>query len=270
MNEEFVASIEQPDKLQLQQLQESAREAVIDRLADYDMYDVPDWVIRKLTYTYYHDWETDDPSYVFLLEDPGIPGEHVVLETAEYAELGEGYDPHDVIQIDRRFGARWLATRRYTDFTSEFIDACGENGLISLDEPWWRYLLTGRFFDDFYMADVIKYRGVNAGTGDVNTAFSSHLIHELEYVDPDVIFAFGKRAWETIRDQLGATPVGDPSDGQGVTDVHGVLHATGRLLDTAVLPLGHPSTNFRGAQLAHDTYMARLVDGVEHLVISSR
>lgn len=264
MNEEFLRRIENPQKLPLQRLQEEARDAVRDRLAQYDMTDVPNWVIRKLTYTYYHDWETDDPDYVFLLEDPGIPGEHVIMETNEYVGLGENYDIYDAIQVDRRFGARWLAGSRYTDFTSEFIELCTEHGLIEPVEPWWQYLLSGRFFDDFYMADVIKYRGANARAGDVKTAFSSHLLHELEYVDPDLVFAFGKRAWETLLEQCSAEPINQTPDGSGVTDVHGILHSTSRLLDTEIIPVGHPSTNFRGAQLSHETYMAKLRTGVEN------
>lgn len=106
MNREFVRRIEDPQPLALQRLQDEAREAVRERLAEYDIHDVPDWVLTKLTYTYYHDWEADDPDYVFLLEDPGVPGEHVILETNEYVELGSGYDVHDAIQVDRRFGSR--------------------------------------------------------------------------------------------------------------------------------------------------------------------
>jgi hypothetical protein len=263
MNREFVEQIEAPESLPLQRLQEEATEAVSNRLRQYDMEDVPEWVVRKLTWTYYHDWETDDPDFVFLLEDPGIPGEHVVLETQEYAELGEDYDPHDAIQIDRRFGSRWLATRRYTDFTSEFVSVCESAGLVSPNVPWWRYLLSGAFFDDFYVADVIKYRGADARAGDVKTAFSSCLLHELEYVDPDVVFAFGKRAWEVLRTECRTEPIDERPPGSGVTDVHGILHETDRLIDTYVLPLGHPSTNFRGAQLSHEEYISRLRTGVE-------
>lgn len=112
------------------------------------------------------------------------------------------------------------------------------------------------------MADVITYRGANARAGDVETSFSPCLVHELEYIDPDMVFAFGKRAWETIREQCQARPVANPPDGAGVTAVHGILHSTNRLLDTAVMPLGHPSTNFRGAQISHEEYIDRLQDGL--------
>lgn len=39
------------DRLQIQQRQESAREAVRERLRVYDMFAVPDSVLRKLTHT---------------------------------------------------------------------------------------------------------------------------------------------------------------------------------------------------------------------------
>lgn len=69
VNPEFVTRIEEPQKLQLQQLQADARDVVTERLEEYRMWDVPDHVIRKMTYAYYHDWTRDDPSYVFLLAD---------------------------------------------------------------------------------------------------------------------------------------------------------------------------------------------------------
>lgn len=194
---------------------------------------------------------------------PRSAGKHVIMETNEYLELGEDYDVHDAIQIHRRFGARWLATSRYTPFTTGFVDTCRKHELVSTDHEWWQYLLSGAFFDDFYMADVIKYRGANPSTGAVKTAFSSHLIHELEHVDPDLVFAFGKQAWETLQSQLGAEPVGDPPAGPGVNEIHGALHTATRLMDTDILPLGHPSTNFRGAQISHEEYMQRLEAGVE-------
>lgn len=243
----------------MQDLQRQAREAVIERLAKYDMVDVPDHVIRHLTYAYYHDWEVDDPEFVFLLEDPGIPGEHVVHETNAYVDLGTEYDIRDVVEIDRRFGARWLAKSTYTEFTSQFISLCQEYGLVETDSPWWQYLLGGAFFDDFYMCDVVKYRATSIGTADVRVSFTEFLYDEIETIEPDLIFAFGKRAWETIRDQLRAEPLEEEPASQSVLDVHGVLHRTTRPPDTTVLPLGHMSPNFRGAQISHAEY----IDGME-------
>ena len=86
MNSAFVERINDPGRLQLQQQQESAREAVRERLRVYDMADVPDYVLQKLTYTYYHDWKTDEQRFMFLLEDPGVPGEHIILEIVDYVD----------------------------------------------------------------------------------------------------------------------------------------------------------------------------------------
>lgn len=263
MNPAFVRSIHDPERLPLQQQQRDARENVEERLAEYGIEDVPEAVLRKLTYAYYHDWEVDDPQYVFLLADPGVPGEHVVFETNAYAELGPEMDLHEAIQVDRRFGARWLVSGTYADFTREFIEICTEADLIAPEQPWWRYLLSGGFYNDFYMGDVIKYRGANVRAGDVEASFTEFLVHELEHVAPDLIIAFGKRAWEAVADRLEATPVNSAPDSDSVIDTHGVLHATDRLIETAVLPLGHPSPNFRGAQLAHPVYMEGVRDGLQ-------
>lgn len=262
MNPDFVNGIHDPQRLPLQELQLHARSVVKGRLDEYGMDEVPEHVLTKLTYAYYHDWQIDDPDYLFLLADPGVPGEHVVFETNAYVELGEEYDFREAIQVDRRFGARWLTKRDYADFTAEFIRGCRNNNLIDTNLPWWRYLLSGNFFDDFYMGDVIKYRGANVGSGDIDTSFTEFLIHELEYVEPSLIFAFGKLAWEALADHLQANPVDEPPSSERVVDRHGVLHHTDRLIDTLILPLGHPSRNFRGAQISQERYMEGVLDGL--------
>jgi hypothetical protein len=229
------------------------------------MADVPDHVLRKLTYTYYHDWKTEDPRFMFLLEDPGIPGEHVIMEVADYVDLGSGYDLYDAVQIDRRFGSHWLAKRGYTDFSSDFIQACSDNGLIELEEPWWQYLLSGEFFDDFYMADVIKYRGVNASTGDINTSYYSFLSEELEFLEPDLVFAFGKRAWTTLLEKFEIEPLVDGPVSESILDVHGAVYGASGIVETDVLPLGHMSGNCRRSQIPKLDYLQGLVKGLNEL-----
>lgn len=73
MNPDSVRSIEQPDELQLQQLQESVWETVVDVLEGAEIHDISEWVVRTTGYTYYHDWEPDQPEFVFRLEDLGPP-----------------------------------------------------------------------------------------------------------------------------------------------------------------------------------------------------
>lgn len=113
------------------------------------------------------------------------------------------------------------------------------------------------------MRTLTKYRGVSAGTGDVDASFSEFLIQELEWVNPNFVFVFGKLSWETLQNRLQATPVGELPASDSVLDFPGVLHATRRLLDTAVLPLSHLNPNFRGAQIANNDYVLGLASGVE-------
>jgi hypothetical protein len=261
MNSEFVAQIEHPESRYLQETQQSAYENVRDRLSEHHMTDVPERVLEKLTYTYYHDWEQNDPSYFFLLADPGVPGEHVVFEASAYADLAaEAY--REKVHIDQRFGARWLAKKRYTDFTSEFIQRCQEHGLVDVDESWWQYLLSGSFFDDFYMTDVVKYREGSPKAAALDASVRIGLIEELEYINPDLIFAFGKRAWDAIQTHLQAEPVSNRNGSSSITDAHGTLHQATGEEEIAILPCGHMSPQFRGAQISHEEYMDRIESGI--------
>jgi hypothetical protein len=262
MNREFVERIEEPRTLQLQMLRDDARSEVERRLERCRMSGVPERVLQKMTYAYYHDWNANDPSCVFLLEEPGKLGEYRVFETNAYVELGEDFDIREAIRVDQRFGARWLAKSRYANFTQEFVKVCREHELVTSDRPWWQYVLSGEFFDDFYMTDVIKYRSVSPATADIGASFTEFLIHELEYIEPELVFAFGGRAWNALRDRLSLEPISGELEATSVHDRHGVLHETNRLVGTMVLPLGHPSPKFRGAQLSHEQYMQRLASGV--------
>lgn len=262
MNSEFVEHIEHPESRYLQEAQQSAYDRVRERLNGHHMTDVPEQVLEKLTYAYYHDWEQNNPSYVFLLADPGVPGEHVVFEANAYADLDTN-NYREKVHVDQRFGARWLAKKRYTDFTSEFIQQCQEHGLVDVDEPWWQYLLSGSFFDDFYMTDVVKYRENSPSKAALDASVRLGLIRELEYIDPDLIFTFGSRAWDAVRTHLQAEPVSDIDDPSSITEVHGKLHRATREHDVAILPCGHMSPQFRGAQISHKEYMSRIAAGLE-------
>lgn len=261
MDREFLAAIEDPDNLNLQRLLSNSKEAVEEELAENQVTELTDTTLTRFSYTYYHDWISDDPDYVILLEDPGLPGEHVVTEAHHIDEAAGSQPNRDLLAIFRRFGARWLMQSRYTDFTHDFVKSCADEGLIDVELPWWKYILSYEFFDDFYMADVVKYRAQSLKSGDIQAAFTEQLIHELEYVDPDFIFTFGKRAWTTLHSRLGLEFQDSNADPDIMEEVHGNPAESTRLLDTTVIPAGHMSPNFR-YPLGHDTYMSRLKAGI--------
>lgn len=115
------------------------------------------------------------------------------------------------------------------------------------------------------MTDIIKYRAPASAVGsqEVRQSFNEFVRPELEHIDPELIITFGNRAWTPFRDELQTEPVADGvDDAAGITDLHGHLHETGRVLDTHVLSLGHMSTQFYGAQLSKDEYMERMREGL--------
>lgn len=113
------------------------------------------------------------------------------------------------------------------------------------------------------MTDVVKYRENSPSKAALDASVRLGLIRELEYIDPELIFTFGSRAWDAVWTHLQAKPVGDIDDPSSITEVHGMLHRATREYDIGILPCGHMSPQFRGAQISHEEYMGRTASGIE-------
>lgn len=116
------------------------------------------------------------------------------------------------------------------------------------------------------MTDIVKYRapGSAVGSPEVQFSFSEQLREGLEIIDPDLTFTFENRAWNSVKEELATEPVETFAiDESKITELHGHLHETRRVLDTYVLPLGHMSTQFYGAQISKREYMGRTEDELE-------
>lgn len=242
MNKEFIEEIEHPSAPRQQKLYKAGREVTLERLEKHAVEDLDDITIRRLNYTYYHNWEENDPRCMFLIRDPGTPGDHVV---SEIVEIDRTDDVLDLIDIYQRIGSRWLMGRDYAKFTQEFLRTCEAQGLIDLSTDWWAYLLTGQFFDDFYMTDVVKYRiDTDPPDADIQDCFTKHLYPEIEHVEPDLVFAFGKTPWKSLRDTLKTEHVGTGARTKpSITQAQGKLFRTTRMPDEQlyVLPFLHMS-----------------------------
>lgn len=266
MDAEFLERIENPRSRILEELLESAVENVEGQLREYGATDLDEWTLRKIAYTYYYDWEEDDPDYVFLLEDPGNLNQRHTRAIRRIEALKDDYDPLSLVDIYREFATSWFTETRNSDFIQQFLYTCRDNGLISFDDYWKDYVTSQRFFDDFYMTDIVKYRAPRSavGSSEVRFSFAEQLRIELEALNPDLILTFGNRAWNPIKGELAAEPVEHLDlDDSKITELHGHLHETGRVLDTHVLPLGHMSTQFYGAQISKQEYMDRMEGGLE-------
>lgn len=264
MNPEYFETIARPKPSELQRLQCKSHETIGDRLSEQAIEGVPEHVHRRMTFGYYHDWERESPTILVLFSDPGIPSNYITEEA--YAQLELGRDPEilDTIRTDQRFLARWLSQANYASFTQPFLDACRQHSLITDDRPWWRYVLSGAFFDDFYHTNACKYRGQTPTGTDLTAAFETQLKPEIEYVNPGMVFAFGGQAWRALC-HLELTPIGDAPepDSPGVIERHGSVYTINAPVDTKVIAAAHPSPRIRGPQISIDEYAGGVKRGID-------
>lgn len=233
--------IDDPAAPDLRELQRDAMAATRDVLAAADIHKVSEGVIRRLSYTYYFDWETDDPEYMLLVQDPGSLQERHLEELRGSNPLADGCSKRDQIQVYRAFGESWL-TGRNSDFSKQFFGALAGFGLIDLGAGWEGYITSGQLYHDFYLADVVKYRADGFGTRVEDVSYDQYLRREIEALDPEIIFTFGGSAWSALRRNMVPKPVADDHiDPSKMLDIHGVVHDVETPVETTIIPLSHMS-----------------------------
>jgi len=112
-------------------------------------------VFRKFTFTYYYDWETDNPDFMMVSEDFGELNERHTSDLIAVAELPDD-EPLAQIAIYREFASRWLG-RDNPRFAETSFSACADEGLIDFEQTARTYARSSAWFDDFYLTDVNKY-----------------------------------------------------------------------------------------------------------------
>lgn len=256
----LLSQIDQPTHPELQELQQTAIDSVETVLADAGM-PLQEEVCRRLSYTFYYDWETDDPDYVLLVQDPGNLHQRHLSELRPHNPLAGECPARQQISVYRAFGQSWL-TGRNADFSEQFLGTLANHGLISLSDSWERYVTSGQLYQDFYLGDVVKYRVDGFGTAAERTSYQTLLTTELQELDPNLVITFGGNAWSTIRRHARPQPVVETdADSESVMDIHGVLHRINEPIETYLLPLAHMSSQvwwrFPPAE-----YLSRLSDAL--------
>lgn len=279
----YLRSIEEPNHPEMQGLLDKALDRVRKQLVDDGAEPIDDAEIeyrdetldrrslRKFAYTYYYDWERDgSPSFVFLVQNPGplVRSRHLDDEANELLAAVDAENPHLThVRVNRGYLKDWL-WRLNRRFAGGFFPLLAERDLIhfgTLED-----YLDGAFYSDFVLTDLVKYRVTTdvisgGNTGNAAVAFEEYLAQELEALDPDLIFSFGSRCWQALRNNLGLSPVSEAGpDTDAVTDAHGFLYAGD---DRYVIPLTHFSG--RNAFL-RDSYSAFLEDGIETYLAERR
>lgn len=267
MSREVLGKIESPENSTLQEILEQATRQTKKDLEQTGVQFLDDWVVQKMAYTHYHNWNTDNPRYLFLCQDPG-PADK--MRHGDYAreikQLADNHDPLDIVEAHRKIGRNWLLQKN-THFTENFLRRCVKHDLIELQNSWRQYLKDDEFFNDFYMTDIVKYRTQDYDTNHENASFDSFLVPELKSHNFDLIFTFGKTAWQTVRQRLDAKLAYESDEWVNhnkMGQAHGHLYQTNRIVDTFVLPLSHMSGHSYNT-FPREEYLNRLDDGLEKL-----
>jgi len=261
--EELIGRIDTPDHPTLRTLQQQAIDEIRPIIADADIPEVSEGVIRRLSYTYYYDWETDDPEYIWLVQDPGNLRDRHLSELRGANPIADGCSPREQISVYRQFGKSWLTGGRNEDFSERVLTALDELGLIDLGGSWRAYLNRVNFYRDIYLGDVVKYRTDDFGQRAERISYTAFLEEEIRELEPSLLFSFGGNAWSTIRRETDPTPVESVSvDPDRITDVHGTLHRVDAPVETYVLPLSHMSGRVWWGFSPED-YVDRLTAGLE-------
>lgn len=259
---EFLNRIEHPENPTLRSLLNEARETTRQRLGEWGFNEVAESTVRKLSYTYYHKPEQEDPRYVFLLQDPGGLQERHTEEIHRLDNIDEQSSGEALVDVFRQFPKSWLLRNRNSDFSERFFTTLAEHDLISLPATWREYLRDEKFYEDFYMTDVVKYRVDGFNKTEEDASVNEFLREELREIDPELIFAFGGDAWNVLRTHFHATPVGSVSaDTSKITETHGKLFESNRELDSKILPLSHMSGQVWW-RFPPDEYIERMEEGL--------
>jgi len=262
MNSEFVNRIAEPEHPELQNLADEARNGVREALTDWGWTNPDDVTVRNLSFTYYHDWEHDDPDCMFLIQDPGPVYDRHRQEFEAIRNLDPAADPLELVSLHRRFATSWLIQRN-ADFAEKFLTACARNGYADVDNDWERYVENGGFFDDFYLTDVIKYRIGDHDTPHHRASYRGYLADELRHVEPELLFVFGGDAWGVVRSAMDPTPLVDiDGDASKVTDAHGYPFRVTSPAETVAVPLVHFSGRIYHS-LLRDSYFDYLSEGLQ-------
>lgn len=238
---EFVERIENPENPVLQDAFSTARQNTETRLESMGFNDPEPWLVRRLSYAYFYDRETDDPPFVFLLPDLGNVGQRFKSAVREFRADGPAQSYASAVTLYRHLVTEWLVYKN-TDFSQQFLTALDEAGVIGIGGDWKEYVMGGGFFDDFYMTDVLKYRVGEYGKRQGAAAFREQVRYELEAIEPDIVFGYGGNVWRTVRDNLGPSLVAETEvDLSSIMEAHGHLFRAIEVDNCYVLPLAHMS-----------------------------
>ena len=224
-----------------------------------------DCAFKKRGFTFYAD-HASGYKYMLILQNP-LWNPKRYKEEKEKAE--QARDLEQRVRVHQGYMLRWFLSRNER-FIIRFLDLCKKYRLIEYGNPR-TYIEDRRFFEDFYVTDLIKYWCKTQEIKDEHLRHAiDHLATEVDAVKPNLAFVFGTRVWETFQDRFHPEPCQeltgiDPERGDNrVSNVHSYLFSSvSKSIGHKffVIPLAHMSERAR-YMLLRDSYFEYLEDGL--------
>lgn len=234
----LIQRIENPERSVLRDCLEEACDLSRRRLREWGFSGVSDGILRRMSYTYYHDGSSN-PDIAFIVQDPGPLQKRHTEQFNRISRAGQNYG--ELVGAYREFAKSWLR-RRNADFSEQFFSELDRSGLLDLDGSVDAYLERGHLFEDIYLTDVVKYRIDGPTTTQTSASIDAFLCDELREISPDIVFVFGGDAWEAVYRRFRLVRVtNEPVDASKTMDVHGAVFRLTGPFETTVIPLAHMS-----------------------------
>lgn len=248
MNPEFIQKIKHPSG-DLRFIQQKAQINVKQQLHrwGYDVGDISRERILDMSFTYRFDWEEDNPRHMLILQDPGPFGSDRHKNMWEQSEnLDNDINPIKSVSRDRWIAKKWLEETA-KQFSDAFLQECVDTGIINEIDNIDNYIDNGRFFDDFYYTNVIKYRDDTHDSKHRIESYAEYIDKEIEYINPEYIFVSGSPAWNTIdsgKTDIDPKPIEKVPDSVSrnkITEVHGHPFEITKPINAKIIPIIHPN-----------------------------
>ena len=204
---------------------------------------------KKNEYTYYN-LDLSHKKFMIIIQNPGSGKK----KSQERNELNATSTDEEFIRVCRKYLQLWINEKINKEFWNNFI-----NKLKKIEPE----LTTENILDYFSITDIIKRRTKNRQDKLKVEGFERSILEEeIKSIAPQLIFVFGSRAWNSIRDifKENIIPKSNCNIKKPVNKAHGHLFQL-KTLNIYIIPALHFSNKVR-MNCPRESYSDYLEEGI--------
>ena len=161
----------------------------------------------------YHVYSTGEKKdFMFIMETPGNKKDNgQFIDYVENGKLKYRDDFDKYVELKQKNFLTWIKE------LGLFND---RNIIGTINKELNEDINSDNFFEHFHVTDVRK-----CADGETSKCFNKFLKKEIEFLKPDLIFCFGRTAWDQIKacKEFTVEPTGKYGDSTKIKDLHGRL-----------------------------------------------